>query len=493
MTSLTNMQRKIVFALAILVLFVAMYPYKEFLHREAQRRDLGEATIGEVDTGSFMLKLALLGGARGIAANVLWMRAQDLQKVQDWDKMKATVSLITKLQPHFLQIWTFQGWNLAYNVSVEWDAPEDKYEWIKQGIKFLRDGVSKNSRSPDLIWDTAWTYYHKIGFADEAIFLRRFFFDDTDESFKRDPIDNNIYRDNFQLSNGWFTSSIRLADAGEKRVQRRIETEAELARENEYVDAPAQRKGRQGDLAFRSMPAHAQTRYASSLEKESMVGIAAQFGQVAKNEWNKSLNEWITFGRFRFENPNDIVVDGKSIKQDIYIDDATDAAKMRMLHPNVAHWADRWASQMNYPYWKDRCAAEMEDEGVAARQLFYDGTKAYKAADFPKAVKNFEEGLKIWEQLLKKHNNYRNDDLCKRDTALIVKRYSRACQQLGVPVPKDTPFLDLQKYIEGDNTVDPFDALEMTSKAASGPPPGAQSQGRPSQTQPRGSQAPQPK
>ncbi|MDT9121899.1 hypothetical protein RSW84_31065, partial [Escherichia coli] len=75
---------------------------------------------------SFMLKLALLGGARGIAANVLWTRAEELKREQDWDRMKATVDLITKLQPHFLSVWTFQGWNLAYNVSVEWDAPEDK-------------------------------------------------------------------------------------------------------------------------------------------------------------------------------------------------------------------------------------------------------------------------------------------------------------------------------------------------------------------------------
>ena len=475
MSSLTNMQRKIIYALAILVLFVAMYPYKDFLHREAERRDLGEATMGEVDTGSFMLKLALLGGARGIAANVLWMRTQELQKVQDWDKMKATVNLITKLQPHFLQIWTYQGWNLAYNVSVEWDAPEDKYEWIKQGIKFLQEGVAKNARSPDLIWDTAWTYYHKLGFADETIILRRLFFDDPDETFKRDPIDNNVYRDNFQLSRGWFTRSIRLADEGEKRLVEGIETVVD------HVDAPVQRKGRPGDLAFRSMPAHAQTRYSLSLEKESMVGIPAQFGQVAKNEWHKALNEWLTFGRFRYENPNDIVVDGKSIKQSIYLDDATDPVKLQRLHPNVSHWASRWAEQMNYPYWKDRCSAEMEDEGVAARQLFYEGTKSYKAADFPQAVKKYEEGLKIWEDLLKKHRNYRDDDLNKKDTGLIVKRYARACQQLGVPVPKDTPFLDLLKYAEGDTTVDPFDALEMTSKAA---PASAGAQQGPARTTP---------
>ena len=103
MSNLTNMQRKIAFALGILLLFVAMYPYKEFLRKEAQARDLGEATMGEVDTGSFMLKLALLGGARGIAANVLWMKTQDLQKAQDWDTMEATESnLDRKLQPHFL-------------------------------------------------------------------------------------------------------------------------------------------------------------------------------------------------------------------------------------------------------------------------------------------------------------------------------------------------------------------------------------------------------
>ncbi len=51
MSNLTNMQRKIVFALGILFLFVAMYPYKAFLHAEAVKRDLGEATMGEVDTG----------------------------------------------------------------------------------------------------------------------------------------------------------------------------------------------------------------------------------------------------------------------------------------------------------------------------------------------------------------------------------------------------------------------------------------------------------
>ncbi len=138
--------------------------------------------------------------------------------------MAATVDFITKLQPHFLSVWTFQGWNLAYNVSVEWDAPEDKYEWIKKGIKFLQDGVRKNKKSPDLIWDTAWTYYHKIGFADEAIILRRLFRDDDDEEFKTyiDPETglHVIRHDNFQLAYGWFSRSVGLVDEGGRATHR---------------------------------------------------------------------------------------------------------------------------------------------------------------------------------------------------------------------------------------------------------------------------------
>jgi len=75
--------RKIRYWIIILVLFGVMYPYRQSLNNRKERLDLGEATLGDVDTGSFMLKLALLGGARGIAANVLWTRAIELQRIQE--------------------------------------------------------------------------------------------------------------------------------------------------------------------------------------------------------------------------------------------------------------------------------------------------------------------------------------------------------------------------------------------------------------------------
>ena len=105
--------RQFVYAIAIVVLFGAMWPYNEWLARIKQDKDLGEATIGQIDTGGFMLKLAMIGGARGVVANALWTQARGYEKVHEWDKLKNTVDFITKLQPHFLSIWTYQGWNLS--------------------------------------------------------------------------------------------------------------------------------------------------------------------------------------------------------------------------------------------------------------------------------------------------------------------------------------------------------------------------------------------
>jgi hypothetical protein len=487
MKSASNQNRVtiIVYSISIVVLLALIYPYTYWLNQVKTEKDLGEATIGQVDTGSFMLKLALLGGARGIAANVLWTHAIDLQKVQEWDRLETTVDLITKLQPHFLAVWTFQSWNLAYNVSVEWDAPEDKYLWIKRGIQFAQDGVEKNRRSPDLIWDVASIYYHKLGFSDESIILRRLFRDDEDEKFKTDPVERVVRNDNFLLSKGWFVKAVRLVDGGESRLTSDIE-----ALPN-YVDPPPQRKGRPGDLSFRSMPAHAQTRYAAGLEKQSVMGVPATFGEVARSEWAKALEEWLVFGRKTYMSHNQLEIQGRLLNQPIQIDDVSRADQLKKLAndtqywarllnlPNVTmdeasaltrnkiYWTGRWADQSNYPYWTSRSRAEMEPQGVQARQFFYEGTKAYKSADYPEAAKRFKEGLALWDKLLARHPLYRDDSLNKKDTGLIVRRYIRVLTSLNEPVPDDLPFKELLQE-DQDFAPDPFDEQEMLPAATTG-------------------------
>ncbi len=468
-------RKKLIYGMVIVLLFGVMYPYSGFILTPAKDRyDLGEAAMGQIDTGSFMMKLFLLGGFRGIVADFLWNRAEDYKKEHDWDRLAQTVEMITKLQPHFLAIWTYQSWNLAYNVAVEWDAPEDKYEWIKKGIKFVQQGVAKNEHSPDLVWDTAWYYYHKLGFSDEAIILRRLFHDDPDDDFKKyyDPERQTdvIGDDNFKLGYGWFSKAVRLVDSGKNRLQSGTSTDIQ------YVDPTPQRKGRPDDIAFRSMPAHGQTRYASSLEKMSMNGIPARFGELARSEWGLSLKEWETFGSHVFISPNEIEgKDGKKYRDRVMLDDATKQEKLKAMSDNQRFWTNRWADQMNYRYWKERCLTEQTEEAVRARRLFYEGTIAYKTGDFPRAAASYKEGLQAWKVALNEHPTYRDDDLCKKETGLIVKRYSWALKQAGEQMPDNTPFKDLIVLAENDPTLDPFDAIEMigvpgASSAGTGQP-----------------------
>ncbi len=116
---------------------------------------------------------------------------------------------------------------------------------------------------------------------------------------------------------------------------------------------------------------------------------------------------------------------------------------------------------MNYRYWKARCQAEQTDNGVLARKLFYDGTVAYKLGDFPKAAEKLKEGLNVWKAALNEYPTFRDDDLSKKDTGLIVHRYLRVLKQLGAPVPDDVPFKEMAALVANDPTVDPFDAIEM--------------------------------
>ena len=96
MNSAPNLNKKLIYGLVIVALFGVMFPYSLWLTEEKKRRDLGEAAIGQIDTGSFMMKLFLLGGFRGIVADLLWLRAEEYKKDHDWDRLETTVELITK-------------------------------------------------------------------------------------------------------------------------------------------------------------------------------------------------------------------------------------------------------------------------------------------------------------------------------------------------------------------------------------------------------------
>jgi hypothetical protein len=110
-----------------------------------------------------------LGGFRGLISNYLWMRANDLQLDDKYFEAAQLADWITDLEPHFAQVWNFQAWNMAYNISVKFkeNAPgdySDRWRWVQRGIELLRDnGLRYNPDEVSIYQQLAWFFQHKIG------------------------------------------------------------------------------------------------------------------------------------------------------------------------------------------------------------------------------------------------------------------------------------------------------------------------------------------
>ncbi|MFA7230349.1 MAG: hypothetical protein WC071_03680 [Victivallaceae bacterium] len=105
-----------------------------------------------------------LGSFRGVLADFLWLRTGSLQEEGNYFEMVQLASWITKLQPRFSGATAYLAWNMAYNISVTCSAPEDRWRWIQEGIKLIRDeAIEYNPEDPALYKELGWIYQHKLG------------------------------------------------------------------------------------------------------------------------------------------------------------------------------------------------------------------------------------------------------------------------------------------------------------------------------------------
>lgn len=104
------------------------------------------------------------GAFRSVLAEVVWFRADRLQAEGRYVELAQLASTLALLEPHTPEVWSFAAWNLAYNVSVMMNAPEDRWRWVEASIRLLRDeGLKVNPREPELYRELAWMFELKIG------------------------------------------------------------------------------------------------------------------------------------------------------------------------------------------------------------------------------------------------------------------------------------------------------------------------------------------
>ncbi len=221
------------------------------------KEGLSESQLGKLDPASEGAKLATFG-LRGVAVNVLWLKAQNFKKKKDWANAMATINQLMLLEPHFVAVWRFLGWDISYNYSVEFDDYRERFRWVIRGAEFLREGIRYNEKEPLIYRDVGWTYAYKIGNADEKKEFRRLFTD------PEDPY--NVHhgeppRDNWLVGKDWFAKSEKIVDEG-----------AFL---------------RAGPLVFYKNRPMAQMNYAKVIEEEGT------FGEKARWAWKTAYSDWV--------------------------------------------------------------------------------------------------------------------------------------------------------------------------------------------------------
>ena len=103
----------------------------------------------------------MLGGFRGLASDMLWMRADLAKESGRFYESVALFQTISRIQPRFEQPWQYMAWDLAYNLSHEVESPEAKWSWVVAGIRTAVRGFERNPGSEKLIRHLAWMFHHK--------------------------------------------------------------------------------------------------------------------------------------------------------------------------------------------------------------------------------------------------------------------------------------------------------------------------------------------
>ncbi len=150
---------------------------------QADKLEMRELDLGDAEVAGAAARVSLVG-FRGVVVTGMWWSAIEKQKRGEYHEFELLARTVTRLQPHFIDPWIFQAWNIAYNVSVENEKLGDMYFYIARGIELLAEGDRLNSRkyrgqgievdigSPDIRYQIGFYYQNKFTVSDKVATLR---------------------------------------------------------------------------------------------------------------------------------------------------------------------------------------------------------------------------------------------------------------------------------------------------------------------------------
>jgi hypothetical protein len=188
------------------------------------RRDLTPASeaYGALTPGEFAGTL-MLGGFRGLACDLLWMRADAAQEHGRYYESLALFQTISRVQPRFEHVWTYMSWNMAYNLVHEVEDEDAKWSWYLAGVQANVRGCERNPGSVRLLSHLASLFQQRGDRFHERIAEQAWApsLDPLiDAVNQRIPAERRLPRlaagsgaGNYRIAAGIYRASVRLAEA----------------------------------------------------------------------------------------------------------------------------------------------------------------------------------------------------------------------------------------------------------------------------------------
>jgi hypothetical protein len=521
------LRRRLMYVGAIVLLLIPLYflgrpsvrnekgdPTNEggILARIRARDDLGQSDLGALDPASESARLATLG-LRGVAATILWSKAEYYKKEKYFDRMAATVNQLKILQPHFVKVWDFQAHNLSYNVSVEFDNYKHRYDWVKKGVYYLLEGCRFNKSRTELPFQLGDFIGSKMGIADEKLQFRELFRNDAsfhEEVNESSGIDMNQQSargpdgkpDNWRSGSLWYDHAYAMVDKGCAPAKSPLMFYCKSPQWQLKHAEAIQAEGK-ADGAYLGEPARSAWKYAG--EQLNLFGkrkIRTSFGteiflseiEKSNQDYNTKLEEFKAFCGEHYDKAYENLeknlsdLERAAIKKeaaDLSLEELIASEKAKaVLKVNTENLArtlpsnmqlkgmelasqlktiserrdhiDRYRAQVNYTYWESRCLAEQEDSALTARSKMYQANASLDKGKLDEAIEQYDLAWKSWEELFKKFPDMMIDDAADAVDKSIVQYLQHVDKQDG-QLPEGFVLKDYMEFrqLHAEEMVDP--------------------------------------
>ncbi len=458
---------------------------------------LHHSDLGELAPASESARLATLG-LRGVAATILWHKAEYYKREKYFDRLAATVNQLRILQPHFIKVWEFQAHNLAWNVSVEFDDYRQRYEWVKKGIHFLIDGSKYNKARTEMPFELGWAFGNKMGMSDERLQFRELY--RNDRNFHNEVEDRTNMDltqaagqgpdgkpDNWRSGALWYQESYRMVDAGSRAARSPLmfyckapqwqykHAEAiqgdgflgeearnawKLAGSGWYEYGQRQIRTSFGTIIFLNELQAAESRYEEEWER-----FKEFCGDLYTSAYQQKLTLLTPEQKQAYDKqPLDRSVEevrlAELAKQTLEVDPAEIARAMpaakqvqalemanqlKNLRVRIDH-IDRYRNQINYAYWETRCEAEQDDDALLARSSMYNAERLFDVGKLDEAIESYNTSWVGWGRLFNRFPSLMFDSEVDEVEEAVVRYRTKFLDADEADLPDDFPLANFLKF-----------------------------------------------